>query len=331
LAPALSAFSGTVAVVRPGLRRAVASRFSAVGRRFDTVSFLSDLGVGSDTVGVVRAIVRDLAPHAVVVDLTHAIAPYDVRGGSLSLARAIGYVPSGVVVASVDPASDRPHVAVEVAGGEGVLVGPDNGVLAPAVAIAGGAERAVVLSDAALHLPSPGGVLAVRDIYAPVAAHLCNGVDLADLGEAVAVEALLPGVVPISRTGDDGAVVAEVLWVNHLGDCQLNIGADDLGLDEAAGLGVRLEVVAGTGSDPTTRVAEWLGISGASVVSGAIGAAVDPFGMVALVSSRRSAADELRAGVGDQVVVRVLRDGDAAGRHVGGTTSPVALRSPRRD
>ena len=189
-----------------------------MGRRFDTVSFLSDLGVGSDTVGVVRAIVRDLAPHAVVVDLTHAVAPYDVRAGSLSLARAIGYVPAGVVVASVDPASDRPHVAVEVAGGEGVLVGPDNGVLAPAVAIAGGADRAVVLSYPSLHLPTPGSVLAVRDIYAPVAAHLCNGVDLAELGDAVAVEALLPGVVPLPRTGDDGSVVAEVLWVNHLGD-----------------------------------------------------------------------------------------------------------------
>lgn len=306
-----------------------------MGRRFDTVSFLSDLGVGSDTVGVVRAIVRDLAPHAVVVDLTHAVAPYDVRGGSLSLARAIGYVPSGVVVAAVDPASDRPHVAVEVAGGEGVLVGPDNGVLAPAVAIAGGAERAVVLSDPTVHLSSPGGLLAVRDIYAPVAAHLCNGVDLAELGETVAVEGLLPGVVPLSRVGDDGTVVAEVLWVNHLGDCQLNLGADDLGLDDSTGRGVHLEVVAGTGPDPMTRVAEWLGAPSAAsvgasamVVSGAIGAVVDPYGMVALVASRRSAADELRIGVGDQVVVRVRRDGGAP---AAGSTSPVALRPTRRD
>lgn len=302
-----------------------------MGRRFDTVSFLSDLGVGSDTVGVVRAIVRDLAPHAVVVDLTHAIAPYDVRGGSLSLARAIGYVPSGVVVASVDPASDRPHVAVEVAGGEGVLVGPDNGVLAPAVAIAGGAERAVVLSDDALHLPSPGGLLAVRDIYAPVAAHLCNGVDLDALGEPIAVEALLPGVVPLARVGDDGAVVGEVLWVNHLGDCQLNLGADDLGLDESMGVGVRLEVVAGTGPEPMTRVAEWLGApTSTAVVAGAIGAVVDPYGMVALVASRRSAADELRLGVGDQVVVRVDRGGSAPPTSAG-STSPVSLRPTRRD
>ena len=65
-----------------------------MGRRYDTISFLSDLGTRDETVGVVKAVVRDLAPHAVVVDLTHEIAAYDVRGGSLALARAIGYVPS---------------------------------------------------------------------------------------------------------------------------------------------------------------------------------------------------------------------------------------------
>ncbi|MFM7044944.1 MAG: SAM-dependent chlorinase/fluorinase, partial [Ilumatobacteraceae bacterium] len=96
-----------------------------MGRRFDTVSFLSDLGHGSDTAGVVRAIIRDAAPHAAVIDLTHGIAPYDVRGGSLALARAIGYVPSGVILAAVDPATDRHYVAIEIADGAGVLVGPD--------------------------------------------------------------------------------------------------------------------------------------------------------------------------------------------------------------
>ena len=58
-----------------------------MGRRYDTISFLSDLGTRDETVGVVKAVVRDLAPHAVVVDLTHEIAPYDVRGGSLALDR----------------------------------------------------------------------------------------------------------------------------------------------------------------------------------------------------------------------------------------------------
>lgn len=268
---------------------------------YDTVSLLTDLGVGSDTLGAVRGILRDLAPHATVIDLSHGIAAYDVRGGSLALARTIGYVPSGVIIAAVDAATDRPHVAIEVAGGAGVLVGPDNGVLAPAVALAGGADRAVLLDDPSRHLPSPGGVLAVRDVAAPVAAHLCNGVDLAELGTIVPVESLLPGVVPLPRETGDGAVIAEVLWVNHLGDCQLNLGPDDL----AAGV-TRLELA--IGEPPTVRVAELVEHVSA-LGAGSVGAVIDPYGMVAVVLARRSAAEELGLVVGDMVRVGVLTGG----------------------
>jgi S-adenosyl-L-methionine hydrolase (adenosine-forming) len=294
-----------------------------VGRRFDTVSFLSDLGPGSDTVGVVRAIIRDAAPHATVIDLTHAIAPYDVRGGSLALARAIGYVPSGVILAAVDPATDRPYVAIEIADGAGILVGPDNGLLAPAAAMAGGAERAVVLSATAHHLVSPGSRLAVRDVLAPAASLLCNGVDLADLGDLVAAESLLPAFIPLPQEGADGAVVGEVLWVNHLGDCQLNVGPDDLGIDAAAaGTTIKVQVTVGSGTEAVVRVAEWHGTNHTSPAStGAIAAAIDPYGMVALVAGRRSAADELRLATGEHVTLQVLAGGSAPV-----AASPVTLR-----
>ena len=297
---------------------------STSGRRYDTVSLLTDLGVASDLVGALRAVVRDMAPHAAVVDLSHGIEPYDVRGGSLALARTIGYVPSGVVVAAVDAASDRPHVAIEVADGEGVLIGPDNGLLAPAVAMAGGAERAIRLDDPTRHLPSPGGVLAVRDIYVPVAAHLCNGIDLAELGTVVPVDELLPGVVPLPRDGGDGRVVAEVLWVNHLGDCQLNIGPDDVLAGDPVRGGTRhLEVSVGTPPDGTVRVAEWLTHVG-SLGAGSVGAVLDPHGMVALVLSRRSAAEELGLGVGDQVTLRVVDGSQPVSSPV---QAPVVRRS----
>ena len=198
-----------------------------MGRRYDTISFLSDLGLTDEHVGVVKAIVRDLAPHAVVVDLTHAIPPYDVRAGSLALARAIGYVPSGVVMAVV-AAGERRAVAIEVAGGEGVVIGPDNGLLASAVSMAGGAGRAVVLDNADFQLASPGVPVPSRDVFAAVAAHLCNGVDLAELGTPVDADAILPGVVPLPREADGGGVHAEVLWIDHAGNCQLNIGLDDV-------------------------------------------------------------------------------------------------------
>lgn len=292
-----------------------------MGRRFDTISFLSDFGVVDEFVGVVKSVVRDLAPHATVVDLTHHISPFDVRAGSLALARAIVHVPSGVVLAAVDsgPENSRPLVAIEVAGGEGVMLGPDNGLLAPAVAMAGGAERAVLLTNAEFHLASAGGPFPARDVLAPVAAHLCNGVDLTALGDLVEADTLLPGVVPLPRDADGGGIAAEVLWVDRIGNCQLNVGLEDL-MPWGSADGVRLQVRAGE----VHRVVERVQHAG-RLGSGSVGLVVDPYGMLALVLQRRSAAEDLALGPGDQVTLVPLAEGD---RGPGSTTS-ITMR-PRR-
>ena len=299
-----------------------------MGRRFDTISFLSDLGAVDEHVGVVKAIVRDLAPHVQVVDLTHQIAPYDVRAGSLALARAVTYLPAGVILAVVD-AGDRRAVAIEVAGGKGVLLGPDNGLLASAAAMVGGAERAVVLDRDEFHLASPGGTLAVRDVFAPVAAHLCNGTDLADLGQLVDADSILPGVVPLSRdfhgVGSEGlrsegqaddagaGVHAEVLWIDHKGNCQLNLGLDDVspwGVAE----GTRLQVTASEQTRSVLRVER-----AGSLGPGAVGLILDGSGLLTLVLDRRSAADELSLAAGDQVTEQPNTEGVAV-------SVPIELR-----
>jgi len=288
-----------------------------MGRRYETVSFLSDYGTTDEFVGVVHSVIRDLAPHALVIDLTHGVAPFDVRAGSLALARCISYVASGVVLAVVDPgvATTRRAIAVEVAGGDGVLVGPDNGLLAPAVALAGGAERAVELTDTTWHLPSPGATFAGRDVFAPVAAQLCNGVDLADLGELVDAELLLPGVVALPQA-DDHSVIAQVLWVDRYGNAQLNVGPDDL----PAAFGHRIDVRGSSPTDPTGGVVRSASraTSFAELVGGAVGLVLDSSGLLALAMDQRSAADELGLDVGDQVTLTAA--GDA------GITQPVTLR-----
>ena len=116
---------------------------------------------------------------------------------------------------------------IEVAGGAGVLVGPDNGLLAPAVAIVGGAERAVELTNAEYQLEAPGATFAGRDVFAPAAAHLCNGVDLAELGTPVDPALLCRAWCRCRARRPDG-IHAEVLWVDRFGNCQLNVGPDDL-------------------------------------------------------------------------------------------------------
>ncbi len=304
-----------------------------MGRRYDTISFLSDYGTDDESAGVVRAVIRDLAPHAHVVDLTHSIPPFDVRAGSLALARAIGFVPTGVVLAIVDPAvgTSRRAIAVEVADGAGVIVGPDNGLLAPAVSMAGGSGRTVILSNADFHLGSPGFTSAGRDVFAPVAAHLCNGVDLAELGDVIDAEALMPGVVPLPRE-DGGAIVCEVLWVDRFGNCQLNVGPDDLDAWVRT-TGDRVRIVTGEAAngtqtgEPMVRIAS-LQRTFAEVGAGAVGLVLDPHGLFALVLDRRSAADELGLGAGSQVAIEAIGDSGTPPASITTAVASPGLRRP---
>ncbi|WP_051062247.1 SAM hydrolase/SAM-dependent halogenase family protein [Ilumatobacter nonamiensis] len=279
-----------------------------MSRRYDTISFLSDYGTADEFVGVVHSVIRELAPHATVIDLTHGVAPFDVRAGSLALARSISYVASGVVMAVVDPGvgTSRRGIAVEVADGEGVLVGPDNGVLAPAVAMAGGSGRAVELSNPEYRLEAPGATFDGRDVFAPAAAHLCNGVDLSELGPAVDTDLLFPGVVPLPQI-DEATVIAQALWTDRFGNVQLNVGPDDL----PTGFGEVLEIRCSAPSDPTGGVTRAVARvrSFAEISSGAIGLVVDSNGMLSLAMDQRSAADELDLADGDQVVITALDEG----------------------
>jgi len=197
--------------------------------RYDTVSFLSDYGHADEFVGVVHSVIRQMCPGATVVDVTHEIPPYDVRAAGLTLARSAHYLCPGVVIAVVDPGvgSTRRCVAVEVGDGSSVLLGPDNGVLAPAVAMVGGATRAVWLNNPEYQLETLGPLFDGRDVFAPAAAYLCGGTPLEDLGEEVDPAGLLPGVLPLSRD-EDGALVAEVLWVDRYGNVQLNLDPEEL-------------------------------------------------------------------------------------------------------
>ncbi|MEP7048538.1 MAG: SAM-dependent chlorinase/fluorinase [Ilumatobacteraceae bacterium] len=284
-----------------------------MSRRYDTVSLLTDYGLVDEFVGVVKAVIRDIAPHVQTIDLTHQIAPFDVRAGSLALARCVSYLPCGVILAVVDPGvgGSRKAIAIEVADGEAILVGPDNGLLAPAVAMAGGAGRAVILTNEEYQLQSHGATFAGRDIFAPVVGHLCNGVDLAKLGPLIDADALLPGMVPLPRTEPEG-LVGEVLWVDHFGNCQLNIGPDEI-----EQWGPQLQISFGDTQRVATRHHTF-----ADVGTGAVGLVVDSCGMLALVLDQRSAAMDLAIGAGDQITLAPLTDAPPVA-----TTSPVTMRA----
>jgi S-adenosylmethionine hydrolase len=268
-------------------------------RRHSTITFLSDYGRTDEFVGVVHSVIRCIAPEVVVIDLTHDVAPHDVRGGGLLLARSAQYLAPGIVLAVVDPGvgTDRRGIAIEVGGGQSYLVGPDNGLLAPAVSMVGGADRAVALTSEDHQLPSPGPTFAGRDVFAPAAAHLALGVDLYDLGEPVDPITLLPGLLPVSRE-EDGELIGEVLWVDRFGNAQLNIDPDEI-----AGWGERVRLRAGERTRIATRAATY-----AELTVGVVGHVVDSYGMLSIAVDRGSAADELHVTAGDQVTLAPVDD-----------------------
>ena len=267
--------------------------------KFDTVSFLSDYGMSDEFVGVVKSVIADLAPHARVIDLVQEIAPFDVRAGSLALARCIPYVPHGVILAVVDPGvgSTRRGVAISVAGGTGIFVGPDNGLLPAAIALAGGAEEAVVLSNTDYQFAAPGTTFAGRDIFAPAAAHLCNGVPLRELGESIDPSLLLPGVIPLPRE-ENGGLSGEVTWVDRFGNCQLNVSVDDVAL---WGSQIRVVVVNTASGERVTRSLRV--VENFSQIAGGLGLVIDSYGMLSICVDRGSAALELQLGGGDLVTL----------------------------
>jgi S-adenosylmethionine hydrolase len=265
-----------------------------MGRHHDTVSFLSDYGLEDEFAGVVKSVLRSLAPHASVIDLTHNIPPHDVRAGGLALARCVQYLAPGVVLAIVDPGvgTERRAVAIAVGkDGESYFVGPDNGLLASAVGMVGGAQAAVELTSEAHRLPAPGATFAGRDVFAPAAAHLCNGGELDDLGPPVDPLTLRPGVLPLTRH-EEGRLMSEVLWVDRFGNAQLNVDPDDL-----EPMGERVTLRWGADKVRTARRAATYG----ALKPGEVGLVLDSYGLVSVALDRRSAADELGLRPGDAV------------------------------
>lgn len=263
-----------------------------VGHRRDAVFFLSDYGLADEFVGVVKAVLL-AAGVPQVVDITHEIPPHDVRAGALALARAAPYVLPAVVLAVVDPgvATSRREVGARSTDGS-LFVGPDNGLLGPALALAGGAERAVRLRRPPPGAGGAGPTFAGRDVFAPAAARLFQGSELASLGESLDPASLVALEAPTCRR-EGGELVSEVQWVDRFGNAQLSAGPA-----EASFLGERVEVGVGGRRLAARRVSAF-----ADLRDGGLGLITDSVGRLAIVVYGGRADRVAGLSVGDQVVL----------------------------
>jgi hypothetical protein len=257
-----------------------------------------------------KGVILTIAPTAHLVDISHEIAPQNLRQAAYVLYTSYPFFPPGTVhLVVVDPGvgSARRPIALRTPAGD--FVAPDNGVLSYVMACEP-VDALVELSDPRYRLPQISHTFHGRDIFAPAAAHLAAGVPITSLGPPVSDPVTFsPPSVEITPEG----VTGEVLHADHFGNVITSIGLlvwseSDLILTPAFRDVQRGERVRFSAAGATVTVAgqEIVGVhrTYAKVTPGETLALVGSEGHLEIAVREGSAAQRLGLHPGDLVMLR---------------------------
>ena len=180
------------------------------------VTLLTDFGTADGYVAEMKGVLLTHAPDATLVDVSHEIPAHDVEGARLAVARYWRRFPRGTVHAViVDPGVGSARAALAIESDGRFLVGPDNGVLSPALLAAN--ARVVALPLPPRAAPTFHG----RDVFAPAAAQLATGTPLDALGEPM--EDPVVRRTPEARRLSDGGIEGSVIAIDRFGNAITNL------------------------------------------------------------------------------------------------------------
>ena len=261
------------------------------------VCFYSDYGYQDDFAGTCRAVMKRLVPGVEVIDVTHGIAPHNVLGGAFVLRNTLPYMPDGAVhLAVVDPGVGGPRRSVALRSqGDRLFVGPDNGLLVLAADADGGIAEARELTNEELWLRPASTTFHGRDIFAPVAARLADGLPLEQAGRRIEPPSLVRLRLPAARAVAGGLQASAVL-IDQFGNVALSLNREQLARAE---LGEQIELVAGGEPYLALVASSFSGVRRSDIV-----VLVDSYGQVAVCVNEGSAEDVLSLQVGDKITLR---------------------------
>jgi hypothetical protein len=169
--------------------------------------------------------------------------------------------------------------------------------LAPAAQLIGEPKRVHEITNPEYRIEAPGAVFAARDILAPAAGVIAAGTDIATLGNAIALEELVPGMLQLSRHDEGGALLGEVWSLDIFGNVQLNITPDELA-ERNAHIGDTVTVRIGEKDFMAKYVERY-----ADLAVSQLGILVDSTGMISVVKNHDNASRELEVKEGKAVIV----------------------------
>src|SRR4051794_18314702 len=184
------------------------------------IALLTDFGLRDHYAGTMKGVVLGICPDATLVDISHDIAAHDVLGGALELAAAYAYFPVGTIfLVVVDPGVGSTRRGIAAESGGYLFVAPDNGVLT-AVLNEHPAKRIVELTERKYARPTMSRTFEGRDRFAPAAAWLAKGVDVAAFGRSAGPIHHLD--IPRAAVENDH-IEGQVLRVDRFGNLITNI------------------------------------------------------------------------------------------------------------
>ena len=180
------------------------------------ITLLTDFGTADYFVGAVKGAILSVNPGAVIVDVTHEIPPQDIEAGAFTLLAAYKTFPPGTIhVAVVDPGVGSTRRPIIVSANEQFFVGPDNGLFSYIYDREPSHKTFHVTADRFFR-PTVSNTFHGRDIFAPVAAALSNGVAVEEFGQLIEDEVRLPSLETPLR----------IIHIDRFGNCVTNITRD---------------------------------------------------------------------------------------------------------
>ena len=265
------------------------------------VALLTDFGVESVYVGIMKGVILGIAPEAVVVDVSHGVGKFDVDEGAFLLYVSYRYFPRGTVfVGVVDPGVGSARRGIAIESRNYFFVGPDNGLLLPA-AEEDGIVKVVSLENPEFFLKPISATFHGRDIFAPVAAWIARGVSLEVLGSTIDVRTLARPSLRIGyrrRVGD--FLELEVVHIDSFGNVVLGSRFEDVARELGISRGDIVEVIPGCKGRSFEAV---VARSFSDVEPGRMIFYQDSFDMAELALNRGSASDLLEVSRGSKVCV----------------------------
>ncbi|HEY6760952.1 MAG TPA: SAM-dependent chlorinase/fluorinase [Baekduia sp.] len=261
------------------------------------ITFLSDYGLEDDFVGVCHAVIARIAPDARIIDLTHGLERHDVRTAAMVLRRSLPFCAPGVHLAVVDPGvgTARRAIALKTTEEDRILVGPDNGLLSLAAQRFGGIAEVVDVTRSPHRLEPVSATFHGRDLFAPVAAALAAGAELAAAGDPIDPDEIVRADMPLAFLDvEAGELFAHAVSFDRFGNVMLDVEHAEL-TESGFRLGQGVEVNGRAGVYATTF---------ADVPAGELLLYEDAYRTLALAVNRGSARELLGLSRDDELRIR---------------------------